>query len=133
MKVKTTKELKKEQYNYIFNIGEYLELQEGDNTNNDLNRKQIKAYTNENKKVWFGNINFYDEKRRRIVNDEESPLVEYEGQEIYNFEYTFCVPSCDETLIDLIREWNKTGAKTELIDAIFSRIDDLNGIHFIWS
>lgn len=132
----TLKELKQEEYKHVASMGGWLEIPEADCTLNDLNRKQIAAFKNEYKSAYLGNVNYYDEKRKQIVNGETSIFTEYNGQLVYNFEYSFCVPEQDETLENMIRQWNGKLPNDEvynLIDKIQNRIDELGGINFIWS
>lgn len=132
----TLQELKSETYQHVASMGGWLEIPEADCTLNDLNRKQIAAFKNEHDTAYLGNINYYDEKRKQITNGETSVYNEYTGQTVYNFEYCFCVPTKDEVLENMIREWNSPNAglsNYKLITQITNRIDSLGGISFIWS
>ena len=129
----TSRELKREQYKHIAEIGGYLELSESDDYNNDLNRAIIKAYKQENGRCFMGCINFYDQKRKDIASGKISCYEEYTGQEIYNFACAFIVPEADAALARLITEWNKDGACAAIINDIFNRIEELDGLHFIWT
>lgn len=137
--MKTLAELKREEYTHVSDVGGWLELRESDRTINDGNREQIAAFKREHGAAWLGNINFYDEQRKQIASGTESVYEEYTGQMVYNFGCAFCVPVPDETLSNLIREWNsdyKPGISKSVwsqIDAITKRIDDLGGIHLIWT
>lgn len=128
---KTVKELRLEEHTYIQSIGGYLNLLETDESQNDCNRAIIKAFSREHDETWLGNVNFYGAARLAIINNTYLPLTKYENQNIYNFEFSFCVPCCDEILCTQIRKWNKGTDKT-VLDNIFKRIADLSGEHFVW-
>lgn len=137
--MKTLAELKREEYAHVSDVGGWLELGESDRTINDGNREQIAAFKREHGAAWLGNVNFYDEQRQRIASGMESVYEEYTGQMVYNFGCAFCVPVPDETLSNLIREWNsddKTGINGKVVNqvsAIMERIDEIGGVHFIWT
>ena len=136
--MQTVAELKQEQYEYVTNRGGWLELGEADTSLNDGNRKQIAAYKREKGEAWLGSINFYGEQREQVINRLASIYEEYTGQMVYNFSCSFCVPFPDETLSDMIREWN-TGKTPpgrnamETLEYIMLRIDEIGGINFIWT
>lgn len=137
--MKTLEELKRDEYSHVASVGGWLELGESDRTINDGNREQIAAFKREHGAAWLGNINFYDEQRQRIASGMEPVYEEYTGQMVYNFGCAFCVPMPDETLSNLIRQWNsddETGVNNNVVNqvnAITKRIDDLGGVHFIWT
>lgn len=125
--------IRKRQALYVASVGGYLELQEADNTYNDMNREMIEAYKMAHGVEFFGSINFYDEERQKIIAGEKSIYEEYTGQEVFNFHCGFAVPCKDEELERMIREWNKGMPNTRVkIEKITSRIDKLGGIHFVW-
>lgn len=126
-------DLKKKQYMYIAKLGGYLELNESDDINNDLNRAIIKAYASQHVPCYLGNINFYGSKREEFIEQKISCYEQYSGREILNFEYTFIIPLMDVLLEQMIREWNSGQAQRRLIDKIMARIDSLGGLIFIWS
>lgn len=128
----TSKELKREQYIHIAEIGGYLNLQESDDYNNDLNRAIIKAFTEENGSGYMGNINFYGQKWDDLIQGKISCYEKYTGQNIYNFACAFIVSKADEELKNMIKEWND-GGDSSLVDRIYNRIEELNGMVFIWS
>lgn len=122
------------QARYIAGIGGYLEVQEADDTYNHLNREIIKAFKMAHGVGFLGSVNYYDEERKKIVAGEKSVYEEYTGQKVLNFQCSFIVPTQDETLERLIREWNagrrcQTGPN---VDEILSRVDEIGGIHIIW-
>lgn len=126
--------IRKTQARYIASIGGYLGLREADGVNNDMNRELIKAFKMAHGAEFFGSINFYDEKRKKIVAGDESVYEEYTGQEVYNFYCDFAVPCKDEELEGMIRQWNRGMPNAVVnIDKITERISRLDGIHFIWS
>ena len=86
-------------------------------------------------KAYMGNVNFYDDKRKKIAKGEASVYEEYTGQMIYNFGCSFVVPTQDEELEYLIRDWNsddRLPKDPEAVNKITSRVDRLGGIHLIW-
>jgi hypothetical protein len=120
--MKTLEELKREEYTHVSDVGGWLELGESDRTINDGNREQIASFKREHGAAWLGNINFYDEQRRRIASGMESVYEEYTRQMVYNFGCAFCVPVPDETLSNLIREWN-TDYKPGISNSVWNQID----------
>ena len=128
---KTVKKLRLEEHTYIHSIGGYLNLLESDELQNDRNRAIIDAFSREHEETWLGNVNFYGATRLAIINNTNQPLIKYEGQNIYNFEYTFCV-HYDEILCALIRKWNQ-GTDIVVLHNILNRIAELGGEHFVWS
>lgn len=136
--MQTVAELKREEYEHVRKSGGWWELGEADDVLNDGNRKQIAAYKREKGAAWLGNINFYYEQGEQVVNGSMSVYEEYTGQMVYNFGCTFCVPFPDETLSEMIREWNteKTALSRNamgILDSIMRRIDEIGGINFIWT
>lgn len=125
--------IRKIQAGYIASTGGYLALREADETYNDMNRKAIKAFKMAHGSEFFGSINFYDEKRRKVIAGEESIYEEYTGQQVFNFHCDFAVPCKDEKLENLIRQWNRGKPSTVVsVNKIIERIERLGGIHFIW-
>lgn len=96
---------------------------------NDISRAKINLMKGRGE-VWLGNINRY--------RKEDKPyLVQYAGETIYNFEYSFAIPCFDQELIDLIIKREKTPYKgvekdAQLIIVIMDRIKELRGIHLFW-
>ena len=114
----------------------YLQRNQGtsefDMSINDISREKINALKNHYGTAYLGRINRYEEDKGKPY------LVEYTGQQVYNFEYGFVIPSYDEELIDLIRKrelspYKGTQKDKIMIDAIFQRIADLKGLHLLWS
>ena len=128
----TLKQLKSESYDHIRSIGGYLNLQESDDYNNGLNRKQIEAFKNEFGSAYLGNVNYYDDERQEVIKGVVPVLTEYTGQDIYTFSCSFCVPCRDELLEDSIRRWNKSSSLAT-VDEIFDRVEELGGILLIWT
>lgn len=125
---------RKLQARYIAKIGGYLGVQEADDTYNHLNQEIIKAFKMAYGVGFLGSVNYYDEERKKIVAGEKSVYEEYTGQKVFNFQCSFIVPTQDEELERLIREWNagrrcQTGPN---VDEILSRVDEIGGIHIIW-
>lgn len=126
---------KKKQHDHIRATGGYGNLREADDTYNDLNRELIRCFLMRYGKAFMGNVNFYDDKRKKIVRGEESVYEEYTGQMVYNFGCSFVVPNQDQELEKLIRSWNSDDKLPKDIDAvqkIMNRVDRLGGIHLIW-
>lgn len=126
---------RKRQFRHIRETGGWLALREADDTNNDLNREVIVAMKQIHGRLYLGNINIYDDNRRKqICSGKESVYEEYTGQEIYDFHCTFAVPAKDGALEEMIREWNKGIGPhhAELVDQIMARVDELGGKHFVW-
>ena len=127
----TVKDLIRKRNEYVMACGGWFGLREADDAYNDLNRNIIQAFKDENEHCYMGNINLYGQKREDIISGKNSCYDEYVGQKVYNFGCDFIVPEADEKLAQLIKEWNTDG-KASLIDAIQNRIDEINGIRFIW-
>ena len=58
-------------------------------------------------------------------------LAQYDGGKIYNFAYDFCVPSYDEQLDALLRQW-KEGHKVCQLEEIYAQIRKLDGHLLLW-
>jgi hypothetical protein len=130
MATKTLKELSKETINY-------LRLNEGtsefDMSINDISRNVIAAMKAEFGNCFVGKINLYGEERKKGYK-----LVEYTGQIIYNFEYSFCLPCYDAELERMIDERDKaeytcTADDYIRVNAITERIYALKGENLFWS
>lgn len=128
----TLKQLKSESYDHIRSIGGYLNLQESDNYNNGLNRKQIEAFKDEFGAAYLGKVNYYDNERQGVIKGTVPVLTEYKGETVFTFSCSFCVPCRDEQLEDSIRRWNKSSSSAT-IDEIFDRVEELGGILLIWT
>lgn len=126
---------RKYQYAHVRSCGGYLEMREADEINNDLNREKIAAMRKIYETVYLLDVNYFDEKRRRIVAGEESVYEEVTDAPIYNFAGSYCVPTKDAELEELIRRWNaddslpKSGVKVEQIT---NRVDAIGGIILVW-
>lgn len=120
-----------EQLEYIARSGGVLEIREADDNYNNYNRTVIVKFKEAYGSAFLGNINFYDEKRKKVAAGEESVYEEFMGQPIYNFSCSFVVPVKDEKLEELIRAWNGGPGKAD-VNKIFARIDELKGICFLW-
>lgn len=126
---------RKKQNDYIRGTGGYGSLREADETYNDLNRELIRCFLMRYGKAYMGNVNFYDDKRKKIAKGEASVYEEYTGQMVYNFGCSFVVPTQDEELEKLIRDWNsddRLPKDPEAVKKITTRVDRLGGIHLIW-
>ena len=102
---------------------------------NDISRAMVHSFYKKHGQCFLGKINLYDEDRKNLRVE----LVPYEGQLIYNFEYSFILPCYDEKIIGLIREHNtkkETFNSQEIMDRIvqiIKRIYDLQGTSLVWS
>jgi len=128
---------KRLQIKYLARTGGVLALREADEYYNDLNREQIKAFRMMHGTAFLGDINIHDHEKYKRVRDgsDEGLYTEYTGQLVYNFGCDFCVPTEDEELAELIRQWNRSERlpkKMADIDAITKKIEDIGGIQFIW-
>lgn len=121
---------KRRQLEYLMAIGGPLSLDESDDIYNDFNRQLIQAMKLRNGHAYMGNVNYYGDQRKEILAG-KSIYEEYNGGKIYNFSCDFCVPVKDETLEQLVRQWNQTGSAA-LIPAINDRVEQTGGISFIW-
>lgn len=86
-------------------------------------------------RLFLGVINFYDEKRKKIVSGEESIYEELLGQKVYNFGCDFAVPTHDKELEDMIRVWNgdeRLPKQIVDVEAMTGRVEQLGGINLIW-
>lgn len=98
---------------------------------NNLSREKLDAYMEIHEEVWLGKVNRYN-------YDKDRPyLVKYEGQKVYNFEYTFAIPCYDQELIDLIiereeAEYTGTAEDEPRVQKIMDRIYQLRGIDLFW-
>lgn len=121
------------QNRYLASSGGVLELREGDDTYNNLNRIIIQAFWKMNGKAFIGNINYYDEDREKVVAYEKSVFTAYNGEKVLNFGAAFIIPEADDTLDEMIRRWNTSGEQTVAnIEAIVKRIEWLGGKNLIW-
>lgn len=126
---------RKLQIEHIRNTGGFWELREADEVYNDLNRKMLEAMKMIHGRLFLGSINFYDEKRKKIVSGEESVYEELLDQKVYNFGCDFAVPTPDKELEDLIRAWNgdeRLPKKLIDVEAMTGRVEQLGGINLIW-
>lgn len=126
---------KKLQYLHIAGSGGYLALREADAVNNDLNREEIAAVKQIYGTAYLVEVNYFDQKRERILAGEESIFEEVTDAPIYNFDGSFCVPVKDPELERMILAWNgdnrlpKSGAD---IDKIQDRVAAIGGINLVW-
>jgi hypothetical protein len=127
-------EVIKKQNAYLCSIGGVSALHEADEEYNEMNRKLITAFREHHGKAYLGNINFYDAERTAVINGEKSVYEEYTGQQIYNFQYAFCVPIQDKELEKIIRLWNGAGSSSNNVEvgAIINKIEAVGGINLIW-
>lgn len=107
---------------------------EFDHSINEISRAKIQVFYSHHGQAWLFKINrFFEE-------DKDKPyLVEYTGQQVYNFEFDGIVPCNDATLIELLKDYESPmqvyNGKDIMkkIDAIMNRMHELKGINLIWS
>lgn len=121
---------KREQLEYLVAVGGIIALSEGDDTYNAFNTKLIQAMKLRNGHAYMGDVNYYGDQRLAVL-DGESIYKEYDGGKIYNFACAYCVPTKDEKLEQLVRQWNKSG-EAALVDAIMDRVEKTGGINLTW-
>ena len=117
---------------HVRSAGGWFGIREADDELNDMNRDIICALRDAYGQAYMGNINYYDEQRKRIVEGKESVFEEYTGQTVYTATVDFVVPVADEKLEELIREWNRKYGPG-LVDKIVSRVERIGGELLIWS
>lgn len=117
--------LLQEQTDYLQRNDPFEHPLENDCLLNDQNRRIIEALKKSTGTVFIGSIN-------NSILDPATILKEYTGQFIYNFGCDFCIPSFNETLVELIMEWNQTN-KPNVLNKIYARIEHLGGAVFIWT
>lgn len=117
---------------YVVRNGGLHMIHEGDETYNEYNRMLIDAYKKLYGTVYLGNFNLYGDRRQKVLEGQESPLVEYVGQDIENFSYDFIIPRKDKAIEDAVRRWNlRMSMKDQRV--LFARIESLGGVILIWS
>ena len=126
--------LRKRQFQYVRMSGGCDALREADEQYNSFNRSIIAYMKKDHGHLYLGNVNYYDEQREQILAGRGSVYEEYTGQEIYDFSYTFAVPTKDASLEEMIRSCNKgtLPLSTKQVDQITHRIDEIGGENFIW-
>lgn len=114
--------------------GPYAELNEADETYNDLNRRILDAFYKENGSAFLGTINLSTEKRQRIAAGTDHVLEKYTGQPVYNFGCDFVVPVADRTLEQLILDWNgiELSHGQLSIEKIIDTVERSGGHQFLW-
>ena len=120
-----------EQFTYVRKMGGWAYIMEADDTYNDFNRQQIEAFYQMYGHAYMCDANYHDEEHEMVVAGTQSVYTEYqEGQHLYNFCCTYLVPTEDETLQELIRDWNRSKIKDP--DVIRRRVKAIGGIYFCW-
>ena len=126
---------KKLQYLHIAGSGGYLALREADAVNDDLNREEIAAMRQIYGIVYLVDVNYYGEKRARILAGEESIFEEVTDGPVYNFAGTFCVPKKDPELEWMILAWNgddRLPKKGTDVNKMQARVAAIGGINLVW-
>lgn len=120
--------------------GKYLQVHwseggtsEFDPSINDISRAKIDAARELWGACYLGKVNLYDDQRGKPYR-----LVEYTGQLVYNFEYSFVVPVNLRELCELIEERDRapyTGTREDFtrIEEIHALIEKLGGTQLIWA
>lgn len=123
--------LLQEQVEYVHKAGGYDAIREADCSYNDLNRKQLAAFYRYHGHAFLGR-HAYD-KQDEIARGEFPVYVEYTGQYVPNFAYSFVVPIMDEELERRVRAFNgQKGNLYTLVCRITERIEELGGLLFYW-
>jgi hypothetical protein len=130
--METMQDLNKRAFDYHKRNADWGGSCEFDTEINDISRLKIRAASEIWPEVWLGRVNIYKEHEKKPI------LKKYEGEKVYNFEYTFAVPNNDEELTRLITdrknaEYTGTADDYKRVDAIFNRIEALNGINLSWA
>ena len=129
--------LKHNQTQYLTSVGGPFEMKEGDEVYNNLTRHIISAYAAAHPHSYVGDINIYGEQRSNVAAGKASPLKAYKGEKIYNFGCDFIVPMRDQTLEELLRDynaaWSATTSVTDLLDEIIKRIYKIGGELLLWT
>lgn len=127
---------KKMQFGYVRSIGGYWELGEADSTNNDWNREEIAAMRQIYGTVYLVDVNYFGERREKILAGSSSIFEEVTDAPVCNFAGSFCVPKKDPELEELILNWNRSDAlpkKAATVDEIQERVAAIGGIVLVWS
>nr|WP_325212966.1 hypothetical protein [uncultured Oscillibacter sp.] len=123
------------QLRHMGQSGGWGALREADDVYNDLNRQMIEAMKLMHGTAFLGNVNFHGEDHKLVALGEKSVYEEYTGQPLYNFCCSFCVPTADRKLEELIRAWNADDTLPQnrvKVDEIMDRIKAVGGINLIW-
>lgn len=127
---KSLDELNKEENDYYRIHGRPTEL---DFSINDINRVKIEAFAREKDACYLAKFHL----RHGARFNPDNIFVRYEGQEVYNFEYDFALPSPDEAIASLIRlnqdPANKGRDVAVLHEKICARLDAIGGILLHWT
>ena len=126
---------KEQQLRHIGRSGGLGALREADDVYNNLNRELIAALKLMHGTAFLGDVNFYGEDHKLVATGQKSVYEEYTGQMVYNFGCSFCVPTADETLEELIRAWNSNDTlpkKRINVSAIVDRVKEIGGINLLW-
>lgn len=126
---------KKLRYLHIAGSGGYLALREGDTVNNNLNRMEIDAVKQIYGTAYLAEVNYFGNKREKILSGEDSVFEEVTDQPVYNFSGSFCVPIKDRELEKMVLDWNKDDRlpkKGSDIDKMQDRVKSIGGINLIW-
>ena len=105
------------QHNYLLCWGG---PNEADHSLNDISQVIIRALADEHDGcAYLGKIN-------------KTSLTRYVGQPIFNFEYNFCVPTEDPTLLELLAQWQREPGRLDLFDSIWIQVKALGGQWLLW-
>lgn len=127
---------KKMQFGYVRSIGGYWELGEADSTNNDWNREEIAAMRQIYGTVYLVDVNYFGERREKILAGSSSIFEEVTDAPVYNFAGSFCVPKKDPELEELILNWNRSDGlpkSSSYVSKIQKRVEEIGGIEMIWT
>lgn len=109
-------------------------LPEADTDLNAANRRVVEAMQETHGEAWLGCINLYGEDR----GNPEKAMWRWDGSIIYTFGSAFVAPNYDEELVRLIMErdngpYTTTKADAARIESIFKRLDEVGGVHLVWT
>ena len=123
-------ELEREENAYYRIHGRPTEL---DFSINDINRAKIETFVREKGACYLAKFHL----RYGACFNPDNIFVRYQGQEVYNFEYDFALPSPDEAIASLIRlnqdPANKGRDIAALYEKICARMDAIGGILLHWA
>jgi len=101
---------------------------------NENNLKIIETYRNKHGRAYLGNINFHGAEAEKIRNAHVSPIYEYTGGVVQIFSCDFIVPVNDYFLKELLRINTVVHfCQKPVIEAIFKRIKELDGLTLLWT
>ena len=125
---------KQKQDEYLFFWGHLDDIPPGDKTFNDLSREIIAAYKECHGTVYLGKLIFSWEEQKRLQAGEDSIYTEYTGQELPAYCCNFVLPTMDDQLEAMVKEWaiDEWPPKLPLFTKILKSIKELDGLTVDW-